>query len=106
MKQIELPQTHKEALAWLYARGSQGLIDRWGRVLACGDRYKSADSAGVWLRLAANGYLEGLKGDRIGLTLLGTNVAAAMPPEPRDQHIPHSPSKGMLMMDDDPEDFA
>lgn len=101
---MNLPDTHKAALAWFAERGSDGLIDRYGRVVAQGEKFKGSESAGVWLRLVASGHVMGMDG-RLTLTTLGHQEARklAKPSFNQDLRAGH---RGPAMVDDQADDFA
>lgn len=101
----ELPETHKAALAWFRDHGGDGLIDQYGRVVAQGEKYKSADTASVWLRLVASGHIIGSGTGRLRFTSEGSDAASKLPPSRSDQN-PSASHRGPLMVDDIAEDFA
>lgn len=100
----DLPDPHKRALVWLRDHGGDGLIDRYGRVIAQGEKYGSGETSQVWLRLVASGHIVG-HSNRLWLSLSGTLEANRLPPAPRDQD-PRASHRGPLMVDDAAEDFA
>lgn len=89
---------------WLRDRGGNGIIDQYGRVVAQGERYKSGETAQVWLRLVASGHVIGAD-NRLHLSPTGINVSAKLPRAIRS-FLPMSSQRGPLMVDDDPSDFA
>ena len=57
---MELSEAQRRALVWLHDRGSEGVIDRYGRVVAAGEVAKHID-ASTWLRLVSLGALRGTR---------------------------------------------
>jgi hypothetical protein len=99
----DLPDTHRRALGWLAQRGGEGVIDQHGRVVAQGEKFSSAESAQVWLRLVTTGHVEGAGRHRLRLTADGRMIGSRQP-RPFEQHAgrPH----GRRMVDDTAEEFA
>ena len=56
---MELTEAQRRALVWLHKRGSEGVIDRYGRLVAGGDVAKHID-ASTWLRLVSLGLVRGV----------------------------------------------
>lgn len=67
----DLPETHRAALAWLKAQGGEGVIDRYGRLLAAGETYGSMETSSIWLRLVTTGHVAGAGRFRLRLTDAG-----------------------------------
>ena len=64
-----LTDAMRRAYDWLKQRGQQGVIDRYGRVVAGGEVATQFDSS-TWLRLVSRGHLIG-EGGRVWLTIRG-----------------------------------
>lgn len=103
-----LPDTHRSALAWLAQRGGEGVVDRYGRIVAQGQLYGGNGASSVWLRLFCAGYLRPAGEARLGLSQEGiAQVEASRLTNCDDRAtFPHDRRHGPMMTDDDPEDFA
>lgn len=58
---MTITEPMRTAYAWLVERGGSGVLDRYGRMLAAGERAARFDSS-TWLRLVACGALRGSGG--------------------------------------------
>lgn len=103
-----LPDTHLSALAWLSEHGGAGVIDQYGRVIAQGERYKSGETAQVWLRLFCSEHIMTAGPSRLKLTLAGEVEAhAVLNKRGRDGFsFSQDSNRRPLMIDDDPNEFA
>ncbi len=54
------------ALTWLHDHGGDGVIDKYGRIVAQGEVAKFDSS--TWLRLVAAGHLRSLASGRLSIT--------------------------------------
>jgi hypothetical protein len=98
-----LTPAQQMALNWLAERGGEGVIDRYGRIIAKGDVYRGEHGA-TWLRLVALRFLIGTgHAGRLALSDDGKGLAQRRP-DPTNQ-VPHARSNIPLMVDDNPEDF-
>jgi hypothetical protein len=70
---LKMTPDQSKWLQWLVERGSSGVLDRFGRVMAGGDRAPQGSQT-AWLGLVAKGYVAGQE-DRIQVTPLGQGAA-------------------------------
>ncbi len=71
--QRRLTEAQRRAVKWLHERGDEGVLDRYGRVVAAGEACKHHDAT-TWLRLMSAGLFFGDMG-RVGLTARGISAA-------------------------------
>lgn len=64
-----LTPDQKKWLDWLRERGGEGVVDRYGRVLAQGERSPTGAQV-AWLHLVAKGWITGI-GGRIRVSPFG-----------------------------------
>lgn len=58
---MKLTQAQQKRLTWLTDQGGEGVVDRYGRVVAGGEECHPG-AYPVWLRLIAHGLIEGKRG--------------------------------------------
>ena len=67
------------ALRWLLDHGGEGVLDRYGALIAQGERYLGAGAAQTWLQLFTTAHVAGAGKNRIALTDEGRALAERQP---------------------------